>query len=567
MSLTTSLFTGLTGLTTNSELLTVAGNNIANVNSTAFKRSRIDFETQISTTLTPASAPGSVLGGTNPAQIGLGTRIASIRRDFSSGTPEITGVSTDMAVEGNGFFIVNIGGALRYTRAGNFALDRDKNLANADGGLVQGYGVDNEFNIVEGVIGNVNIPRGGLKLAERTRNVEFAGNLNAGGDITTQGSTINSETLYSDAGATTFADATTALTSLFNAGGTALFTTGDIITVTGATKGAATLPDKTFEVGPANTSGSDDFGTLIGNLMAFIDDILGIDDTVSGGVTITSGVVAIEGNTGGKNDLVLEDGHFILNQATSPTLPMAFTKAQSADGESVRTTFFVYDSLGNAAVVDLTVVLESKTNTGTTWRFYAQSEADTDLDRHLSNGVLTLDTDGQIITVTDSTITIDRAATGAFTPQTVTLQFEEGKSVSALADVQSQLSAVSQDGSPLGILDDFTVNNDGTLVGVFTNGLLRDLGRVSLAVFANYEGLEELGGNLFRPTPNSGVATIVTPTTGGSGKIVGKSLEGSNVVLAHEFINLLGASTGFTASSRVITTSERLMQELLNILR
>lgn len=142
MALQTALFSSLTGITANSKLLAVSGNNIANVNTTAYKKSRITFETEISQRLGTGSSPTATTGGTNPSQMGLGTRMSSITRDFSTGSLQPTGVNTDMAVEGNGFFIVNIDGNTRYTRTGNFVLDRDFNLVNADGGKVQGFGVD-----------------------------------------------------------------------------------------------------------------------------------------------------------------------------------------------------------------------------------------------------------------------------------------------------------------------------------------------------------------------------------------------------------------------------------------
>lgn len=569
MGLTTSMFSGLSGLAANSQMLTVAGNNISNVNTTAFKRSRITFETQIAQTLSSGSAPSAELGGTNPSQVGMGIRLGSIRRDFSSGGLQPTGVSTDMAVEGNGFFAINVNGSTRYTRDGGFILDRDFNLvAPGSGGRVQGYGIDDQFNIVDGVLTNINIPIGVMTLAEATTEVKFAGNLNAGGDLATQGSIISSETMYSDAAATTPAAAGDAMSSLFDADGNQLFTTGDVITITGATRGGATLPSKTFEVGGANTTGSDAFGATIDDFMQFLDDIFGIDTTISGGVSLAGGALTVEGNAGTANDLVLTDANMVVNQSTNPVVPLTFTKPQAANGESVRTTFVTYDSLGNPNIVDLAIVLESKTNTGTTWRFYANADADSDLDTALSTGIMSFDTQGQLISVTDGDIQVDHEGTGAFTPQAISLIFEgEFGSVTALSDTRSQVSAVNQDGSPIGSLEDFTVSEDGTITGIFSNSLLRTLGRIPLAMFANNEGLEEVGGSLFRPTVNSGVATMVTPTTGGSGKVVGRALELSNVELSDEFVNLISATTGFSASSRVVTTSDRMIQELLNVIR
>src|SRR4051812_23686409 len=111
MGLTTALYTGLSGLNASSQLISVTGNNIANVNTAGFKSSRADFQTQISDTLSRGSAPSGDQGGTNPMQVGLGTRVGSVTRNFADGSLQPTGLNTDMAIEGDGFFIVDVNGA------------------------------------------------------------------------------------------------------------------------------------------------------------------------------------------------------------------------------------------------------------------------------------------------------------------------------------------------------------------------------------------------------------------------------------------------------------------------
>jgi len=297
--------------------------------------------------------------------------------------------------------------------------------------------------------------------------------------------------------------------------------------------------------------------------------VLGIDAAVSGGVTLSGGgQIIIEGNTGTANDLKLENANLIVNQATNPLLPFNFSKLNSSDGESVRTTFLAFDSLGTPLTIDMNVVLEEKTNAGTTWRFYVQSEDDTELDRVLGNGTIAFDTNGQLLAMTDSRFVIDRTGTGAFTPQQMSVDFgADDGSVSSLTSTQSQISAVVQDGSPIGTLEDFSIGEDGEVIGIFSNSLLQSLGQITLAQFSNPQGLEDVGGNLYRSTINSGTAAVVAPGSGGSGRLVGGALELSNVELSQEFISLINASTGFTANSRVLTTSDRLIQELLAVIR
>ncbi|MFP4145471.1 MAG: flagellar hook protein FlgE [Phycisphaeraceae bacterium] len=569
MALTSAIYTGLSGLDANSQIISVAGNNIANVNTTAFKGSRASFETQISRTLSNGSGPSATSGGTNPAQVGLGTQLAAIERDFTTGSLQPSGKSTDMALDGNGFFVVEDNGARRYTRAGNFGLDRDYNLVTNSGARVQGYLADENFNLVGGALEDVSIPIGVSTVAEATSEVKMSGNLNAGGDIATQGSILQSDPMYADAGATTLATAGTDLDSLYDASGNAMFATGDVITVTGATRGGSSLPDYTFEVGGSNTTDSDSWGTTLEDFADFFDDIYGIDNSVSGGTSVSGGQLTIEGNSGTANALGLESSNIRVNAGSAtPTTPMNFSETQAADGESTRTTFVAYDSLGNSMDVDVSMVLENKDDSGTTWRFYANSADDTSLDSLIGGGTLSFDTEGQLVSTTGTELMIDRAGTGALTPQTVELAFADPHgSISALVDTKSQFSAFSQNGSQLGTLEDFNVSEDGRISGIFSNGLERTLGQLPVATFSNQEGLEEAGGSMFRETAASGTAKIVDATTGGSGRVMGRALEQSNVDLAEEFTHLITASTGYSANSRVLTTSNQLMQELLNVVR
>lgn len=571
MGLTTSLYTGLSGLAANSQTIDVTGNNIANVNTTAFKTSRVNFETAIAQTPRSGSAPSGSIGGTNPAQVGLGVRLGSISSDFATGGISATGVATDLAIEGDGFYVVNDGGTQRFTRNGNFSLDRDFNLTTASGGLVQGYGVNDDFEIVEGVLTDVTIPIGVTTIASPTTEVKFAGNLNAGGDIATQGSITAFEQLFSDAGAATPAVAGTALASLTKADLTNPFALGDVITISGATRGGSTIPARIFEINAAPTLGvnADGFGATVGDFTAFLEDIFGIDTTVPpAGVTIAGGVLGVTGNLGTANGIDFDDSNLIVNQGTSPTTPLAIDTTQEADGESTLTTFAAFDSLGNPLTVNLVTVLSSKDANGTQWEFYATAEDDTDLDTFLGTGTANFDTEGQFITLNNGGLVLNRDGTGADNPLQIDLAFVDPfGSVTALVDQSTELRTLSQDGFPIGSLEDFDISLDGVITGSFTNGLRRTLGQIPIATFANNNGLRQVGSSLYEAENNSGTAAIVTAGTAGSGSVVSRALELSNVELSEEFVNLITASTGFSASSRVITTSDDLIQELLSLVR
>ncbi len=563
MGLTTALYTAMTGLNANSSVINVAGNNIANTNTTGFKSSRADFETQIFRNLSNGTSPTAESGGTNPTQIGLGVKFSGTTHNFSDGTPTLTGRNSDVAIEGKGFFVSDYGGNHKYTRAGDFSLDTEQNLVDANGGRIQGYSVDDDYNIVAGVVGNLNIPIGSLTIAEATSNINFGGTLNSGGDVATNGTIVQSNVLYADANQVTLADETTPLESLYDADGNQLFANGDVLTIENVTRGGAALPSKDFEIGLANTTGSDDFGATMQDLLDFYEDIFGIDPSISGGATIANGQINIEGHTGTVSELEITGDNMVVNKSTNPTLPFTFDEIQEADGESVRTSFIAYDSLGQEIILDLNIVLEEKSNAGTTWRFYVQSEDDSDLSRILGDGTLKFDTNGRFLLATDTEITLDLNNTGALNPQTITLNFEDEDALSALAAPQSTIAAQSQDGSPIGTLESFYFSEDGVIHGVFSNSLERDLGQLVLANFVNPDGLIEQAGNMYDVTASSGDPILGAPGTNGTGRTLGQAQELSNVDLSNEFITLINATTGYSANSRVFSTSDQLIQELL----
>ena len=138
-----SLYSGVSGLRNHQTRMDVIGNNIANVNTTAFKTSRTVFQDIYSQTVKTASAGTATLGGTNPSQIGLGVRLASIDTIFTSGATQITDNPSDLAMEGDGFFVIDINGTdpggIKYTRAGNFYVDNAGKLVTSDGYFVMGY--------------------------------------------------------------------------------------------------------------------------------------------------------------------------------------------------------------------------------------------------------------------------------------------------------------------------------------------------------------------------------------------------------------------------------------------
>lgn len=573
MASTTALFTGLSGLNANARALDVIGNNIANANTTAFKSSRMLFSNALSRTFSIGSVPDANDGGSNPGQVGLGVEIAGTQRDMSSGALSATGDARDLAIEGNGFFVVRRGDATMYTRAGAFRQNSLNDLVTIDGDRLQGYGVDADFNIVPGALQDVNIPIGQLTLARQTNNVYMTGNLNAGGDLPSQGSLINFAGMSLVSGPIggpggNALDTTSLLVDIQNGSnpGNPLFAAGQTIQLNGAEKGNRTLPIADLSITATTT---------VQDLMTFLSQSLGVNagsgnnpDGATPGVTLdpATGVISITGNAGAVNDIDLElaDLRLLDSGGTYVSSPFTPSKAESADGESVRTTMLVYDSLGTPLTVDLSMVLESRGASGTTWRYYVESGDDSDVALAMGTGTIDFDVFGQLQTLDPVTVQMDRLNAGSADPLSFDLNFASGAGgVTALADDTSQIAATGQDGVPIGTLSSFAVGANGIITGAFTNGITRTIGQVVLATFANPEGLVSEGSNLFAVGPNSGTAALTEPGTLGAGRIVGGSLELSNVDLSQEFINMILTSTGYSASSRVITTTDQLFQQLL----
>lgn len=578
MASTVSLFSGLSGLATNSRRMEVVGNNISNINTTSFKSNRMFFQPTFSRDFSLGTAPSSASGGTNPGQIGLGVTLAGTQRNFSNGAISSTGVNTDLAIEGDGFFLVNRGTEQFYTRAGAFVFNAENDLVTITGDRLQGYAVDENFNIVQGQLANVNIPIGSLTLAEPTRNVSFSGNLKANGKVAATGANI-------DIGATGLVDGTTLLTAL--GGGTAIVDT-DVITLTGAQRGDKTLPDASFTV--TATSTVDDF-------MRFLRDAVGIvvdggyqagDPTgaaEAGGISLVAGpppAMRLTGNLGEANDIDITGTNIVLKDVAGAVKnsPFSTFKQNAADGESVRTTFIVHDSLGTPIEVDLTMVMVARNADGTFWRAFAHSDDDSDVALHLEQGpraepplgpvpLIQFDNFGRLLSNPQVQIEIDRTNTGASDALSVNLLMESnGDGITALSDntaARSNIAAVFEDGARLGVLSSFSVGVDGVITGGFTNGLTRTIGQIALAAFTNPEGLVDVGNNLFRVGPNSGTALVTEPINFGTGRVLGGALELSNVDLSEEFINMILTSTGYSASSRVITTTDQMIQQLLQI--
>ena len=566
MGLTGALFNGVSGLDVNQTWLNVIGNNVANSNTTAFKSSQVLMAPQFYVTDANATAPTTDFGGTNPSQEGLGATVQSIQANFAAGTIQPTGKQTDMAINGNGFFVVQTPTQQLYTRDGAFTLNSSNQLVTNTGAFVQGYGVDANGTVQRGSLTHLSIPLGATQVAQATTTATMQGNLDGSGTPATGASILLSQDLTTVGGAAA-PSGTTLLTQLASSAtpNTPSFTSGQTITLQG-TAGGRSLPAATFTV--TGTSTAQD-------LMTFFQQNMGINTGVTAtpppGVTMEAGTAAntahfvITGNTGSQNALEIAGAALTTSAGTSPLTFNDGTDAagikSDPSGESVYSSFTAYDSLGNPITMNITAVLQSKSSAGNTWQFYAQSPQNEVGGINVGSGTLTFDNYGNLASSTGTTVTVDRSGTGALTPLSINLNFSQ---MTELSGQQSTLVTSTQNGFPAGTLDSFTVGNDGTVSGAYSNGQTRTIGQVAVASFNDNDGLTNMGGNVFASSAASGSPQIGIPGQLGAGAIDGASLEQSNVDLSTEFTNMIIASTGFSAASRVITTSDQMIQELLN---
>lgn len=401
-----SMNSAVSGLRAHQLMLDVTGNNIANVNTPGFKAGRTTFSDVLSQTITGATAPSQNVGGTDPQQVGLGVRTGAITNLFTQGGILTTNKPTDLAIQGEGFFVLSDGAANYYTRAGAFEVDSAGNLVDS----VTGYRVQG-----------------------------------ASGDITV------SPTATSAPVATTTA-------------------------------------------------------TFTGNL----------DSTVATAATYVS-------------------------------------------------TISVHDSLGGTHNLTLTF-----TKTATPGQFtYATTESDGSMSINTGgSGTIQFSGSGAITSGATGSITVD-FTNGASSGQVVSLDFGSANNASPVTGFASSatLALAAQNGSASGTLQSFSIGTDGTINGTFSNGRVQSLGTIRLATFPNAAGLAKMGSNLYRETSNSGVANMGNPGTGGRGTLAPGSLEASNVDLADEFTKLIVAQRGFQANARVITTSDEVMTEAVNLKR
>ncbi|MBX3303944.1 MAG: flagellar hook protein FlgE [Nitrospira sp.] len=452
MGILSSLFTGVSGLNANGNALSVVGNNIANLSTIGFKSSRSVFADLVS----------SSLGGAGGAiQTGLGVALNGVQGNFSQGSLSTTSNALDLAIDGNGFFIMrDTAGATFYSRAGQFHLDAQNRIVDPSGFFLQGYQV-NASGLMTASISGVTLPTTTAP-PNPTTTVDIGANLNSQ-------STTGTFSLLDPAGTAQFS---TSLTVYDSVGNSHLLTT--YFTKTAANTWTYNVVGSTNEIVTGNYHSSN--------------------------VNASLGLVRLASGT------------------------LTFTTSGALDTESVVTSY------------------DDGTSGGTAGGTVGQAQID---------------------------------FVGATPNQTIAFNF--GTSVTtdggAGFDLTTQFGAASglvqqsQNGFGAGTLQTFSVETNGMVNGRFSNGQVRPLAQLALARFPDPLGLVRTGKNTFAESGTSGQPLVGAATSAGLGRVLANTLELSNVDLGESFIDMIAAQRGFQANSRVITTSDEVLQELVNLKR
>ncbi|MBC8217616.1 MAG: flagellar hook-basal body complex protein [Planctomycetes bacterium] len=562
-----ALSAGVTGLQAHQRMLDVAGNNLANVNTTGFKSSRITFSELLSQTIKKASQPTSTVGGTNPQQMGSGVGIAGISPNMQQGNIVNTGNPLDLAMEGEGYFVLNDGSKNVYTRAGALAVDADSNMVDpATGYLVQRIGSVGESDGFQTAgDSNVKVPYDVAMAASATLEVALAGNLSSDGTFdTTQTQKLSSNIALTTSSGTA-AISTTLISALDQFSGSFGSTDTDgKLYVTGYQPDGTAVTDTTgLDVGATTT---------VADVLSYIETQLGASNVTA---SLSGGKIVVTDDTSGysRSDLALaytgsSDGD------DSLTVP-AYFELSSVGGEEVKNiNITVYDNLGGKHVLSGAFV---RTNTANTWDMVLTSitgdvNAITPDNRRIrsvefdaTNGSYA----GLNATVGDTSQFVVTFAHDTSTPQTIAMSMGTAGQLNGLTQFAGNSTAVAreQDGYEAGRLSTVSVNNSGIVIGAFSNGIKKDMATIQIALFQNASGLESVGSGYSIPSANSGEAVATQAMVGGAGSIHGGALEKANADVASEFVNMIHAQNGFQANARTIRVANDILRELSGLIR
>ncbi|HSW01245.1 MAG TPA: flagellar hook-basal body complex protein [Sedimentisphaerales bacterium] len=559
-----ALSSGVTGLQAHQQMLDIAGNNIANVNTTAFKSSRIGFAELLSQTLSQASQPTAQVGGTNPQQMGSGVGIGAITPNMTQGSIVNTGNPLDVAIEGEGYFVVSNGEQQLYTRAGAFGVDQNGHMVDpATGYRVQRIGLTGEIDGFQ-VTGDssIRIPYDVALPAKATSEITFTGNLSSDAVGTPKAQSLLSALTYKtpdgiEASATTQIDHLAQFSGGSGAGGELGGGQTGTLTFSGYNKDGSPLSTGlTFTV-----TGT----TTMGNLIDHLNNNVLTDATAS----LTNGKISITDNEAGYSRTDLSMSYSGSGSFQTP----AYLEMTTVGGNESKTmNIAMYDTQGAKHVLSATLV---RTDTINTWDMILTSITGNVLELSPENrrvNGLTFDPQSGAFMGLPSTETPEFVISFAHDPthtQTISLKLGTVGSFDGLTQFAGNSTAVAreQNGYEAGSLSAVSVSGDGVLIGAFTNGVKKDLATLAVALFRNPAGLQSAGNGYFAPSANTGGAVLTQAGSSGAGSIHGSALEKSNADVATEFVSLIEAQNGFQANARTIRVANDILRELTSLIR
>ncbi len=554
MALLNSLFAGVSGLRNHQAMMDVIGNNIANVNTIGFKGSRVTFSDTFNQFIKAGTNPSENTGGTNSFQIGLGMKVNSIDRNWNQGTFESTGITTDLALQGPGLFVLKSNGENYYSRAGAFIFDADGKLVSPqNGAIVQGKVANNDGilppgNNLEDIVIDKN-----LKLpAVATSLIKWGGNLKSNSELTRSEKINQSGNINSS------------LPGPFETSTTIYNEYGDSYNLK-MTFTKTANPDEynlTWDV-------TDTDGNSVGN--GTLPSPLQFEDDGTGNMVLDAASQALFDGINNRVNIPTSNIDFTFDSTSVTENSATSTLSISADGNRlpniVSGSVTIYDSLGTSHQV--TMKYSKIGDNQWTWTASVPGTSTYNGLPVSSTGTLTFNPDGTLdpANISPNNPQISFTPLGGADPLVMDLDFGSGFSGMTQTSSSSVVSALSQDGSASATLSNINIDQYGNIEGIFSNGNSRILAQVMVSTFANLNGLISVGDNLYSAYANSG-----TPRIGGLGEESGTTvqagaLEQSNVDLSEEFTKMIVSQRGFQANARVITTADNLLQEITNLIR
>ncbi len=552
MSLSSSLYQGITGLQAHSEKISVIGNNLANVSTVGFKGASMQFEDVMSQ---------DVFTSAGVAQVGRGVRVATIYSDFAQGSFESTSESTDLAIGGSGFFTVKPQNTDNqyYTRAGDFRFDKNGYLTDPHGYVVQGWAMTQS---------STTAATGGTSSASTT---EFS--------ITGSPTDIRLNNFQSAPEATSKVSVITNLDP--NTVSKSNSTTNPYFAMFNNWNGTQTTPLSSSSYGYSSTLKVYDEVGASHNLTVYYDQV-----TLSnaGGNTVWEYMVTSSPSEDGRV-LSGASGNLSMNTTSAAGVLMIGTMTFRA-GQLVGESAYTLKSNGGGNVKDLNAWKLADFSTGgyplITPNFIQASNASLSTQTaakpiEINFGIRATDTTSNGAGIlgwsqAKGGLSANASAVGAKISNVGWLPNMKTPSIDALTTQSydtggSSTLFQSQNGYTAGFLQNISVSRDGVLTGRYSNGQVLELYSLTLSSFTNQWGMRREGGNLFSETRESGPALTGQANSPGKGSIASNTLEQSNVDMGSEFVKMITAQRGFQANTKVITTADTMLGEIIAMKR